>query len=111
MPRNPNTPGSYRGDLKDHIAMLPTPNAHDGHIGYQDRSQKKGQENVETVVRNALLPTPRAGNPGSRPNEKGGKILSAEVGKPTGLKLQPSFVEWMMGLPLGWTDLSQPNRE
>jgi hypothetical protein len=35
-----------------------------------------------------LLPTPRAGNPGSRPNQKGGKILAGEIGKllptPTG---------------------------
>jgi hypothetical protein len=28
-----------------------------------------------------LLPTPRAGNPGSRPNQKGGKILAEEIGK------------------------------
>jgi hypothetical protein len=57
----------------------------------------------------AILPTPRAGNPGSRPNEKGGKILAAEVGKPTGLKLQPNFVEWMMGFPRTWTELPSPN--
>jgi hypothetical protein len=29
----------------------------------------------------AMLPTPRAGNPGSRPNQKGGKILAEEVAK------------------------------
>ena len=26
-------------------------------------------------------------------------------GQKTGLKLQPAFVEWMMGWPIGWTDL------
>lgn len=30
-----------------------------------------------------LLPTPRAGNPGSRPNKKGGKILAEEIAKVT----------------------------
>ena len=55
---------------------------------------------------NKLLPTPRAGNPGSRPNQKGGKILAEEVGKNRGLKLQPAFVEWMQGYPTGWTDLN-----
>jgi hypothetical protein len=88
----------------------------------------------------AMLPTPRAGNPGSRPNGKGGKILAEEitkllptphgnamtgagehgtggpniqtaVGTKTGLKLQPAFVEWMMGYPQGWTDLNCPNRD
>ena len=45
----------------------------------------------------AMLPTPRAGNPGSRPNGKGGKK--------TGLKLQPAFALWMMGYPTDWLDL------
>jgi len=27
------------------------------------------------------------------------------VGKKNGLKLQPPFVEWLMGYPIGWTDL------
>lgn len=66
------------------VDFLPTPNSHDGHIGYQDRSKKSAQENVETKVRNAT------------------------GGKETGLKLQPSFVEWMMGYSSNWTDLSSP---
>jgi hypothetical protein len=66
-------------------ASLPTPNAHDGHIGYQDRSKKPAQENVETKIRNST------------------------GGRETGLKLQPSFVEWMMGLPIGYTDLRLPD--
>jgi hypothetical protein len=79
-------------------------------------------------------PTPRAGNPGSRPNGKGGKVLAEEVKKsvmwptPTaqdaknngapsqmerntkplnaevGGALNPTWVEWLMGWPLGWTD-------
>ena len=30
------------------------------------------------------------------------------VGKSRGLKLQPSFVEWMMGFPLGFTHIESP---
>jgi len=90
-------------------------------------------------------PTPRAGNPGSRPNGKGGKILAEEVEIAEGLRarmfrtpnaadadkwsndtkeeresmgrqvmlchqlqaggqLNPNWVEWLMGWPIGWTD-------
>ena len=33
----------------------------------------------EMRMKNKLLPTPRAGNPGSRPNRKGGRILAEEI--------------------------------
>jgi len=92
-----------------------------------------------------LTLSPRAGNPGSRPNGKGGKILAEEVkksmfptptksdhkgsgpqmirkdgklrgdrldyaternidGSAVGGSLNPTWVEWLMGWPLGWTD-------
>ena len=66
-------------------------------------------------------PTPRAGNPGSRKPGTGGKILAEEAkqhagppapeksstsGKNHGSpKLNPNWVEQLMGLPIGWTDL------
>ena len=98
-----------------------------------------------------MWPTPKAGNPGSRPNGKGGKILNEEVQIAEGLRnrgglwptptvqdsanngaisqinrhgpalnvevkvrdaeqpvnsaLNPDWVEWLMGLPKGWTSL------
>lgn len=93
-----------------------------------------------------LWQTPRAGNPGSRPNGKGGKILAEEVeiaewlrvrmfrtpnaadadkwsndtkqeresmGRQVmlchqlqaGGQLNPNWVEWLMGWPLGWTSM------
>ena len=104
--------------------------------------------NLEEVVAERMWPTPRAGNPGSRPNGKGGKILAEEVEIAEGLRgrvfptpcatearqgfqdrsrgkkgsqeslstviqgapareaggsLNPNWVEWLMGWPLGWT--------
>jgi hypothetical protein len=62
-----------------------------------------------------MWPTPRAGTPGSRVNGKGGKILEEEVKIAEGLRergkyaaksggaLNPEWVEWLMGWPLGWT--------
>jgi hypothetical protein len=66
-------------------------------------------------------PTPRAGNPGSRKPGTGGKILAEEAKKHNGPpaqeksstsgknhgspKLNPNWVEQLMGLEVGWTQL------
>lgn len=33
-------------------------------------------------------------------------VFMNQLGKKTGLRLQPAFVEWMQGFPIGWTELS-----
>jgi len=141
-------------------ALLPTPRVSEAEgspvknaelkSGRWSRVNRKGVRfgvKVKDVL--AILPTPRAANPGSRPNRKGGRILAEEVSKilPTpsvmdmrsdirkpeersekackggcsnlrekvgnnsGLRLQPNFVEWMMGYPQNWTDLNYQNRD
>lgn len=84
MKRNPLKLGSWRGDLKDHIAMLPTPTARDSR-----GTGKEGHPSRDTV--DYLI-------------EKGTR-KGQMVGKPTGLRLQPSFALWMMGYPTDWLDL------
>lgn len=64
---------------------FPTPSAHEARLGYQDRSDptKKGtQESLTTVV----------------VNQAGGRKQC------TG-HLNPTWVEWLMGVPIGWTEL------
>lgn len=98
-------------------SMRPTEEIGSGLLPTARTSSKNGASQKEVEAGNpkrrleteiAMLPTPRAGNPGSRPNGKGGKILNEEVGKGTGLKLRPNFAAWMMGYPLHWTDLNLP---
>ena len=62
----------------------PTPAAHEARLGYQDRSTgKKGtQESLTTVVMNRM---------GGRDAVSG--------------QLNPEWVEWLMGVPTGWTEL------
>ena len=62
----------------------PTPAAHEARLGYQDRSTgKKGtQESLTTVVINRM---------GGRDAVSG--------------QLNPEWVEWLMGVPIGWTEL------
>tara|TARA_R100000655_G_scaffold86530_1_gene126570 strand:+ start:165 stop:869 length:705 start_codon:yes stop_codon:yes gene_type:complete len=64
--------------------MWPTPMAHEARLGYQDRSRgKKGtQESLTTKVINNL---------GGRKSVSG--------------QLNPAWVEWLMGFPIGWTEL------
>src|SRR3990167_8205077 len=56
--------------------LLPTPEALNSE-GYQTSGGKKWPRLGKVIQE--LLPTPRAGNPGSRPNKKGGKILAEVV--------------------------------
>src|SRR5579863_3774006 len=50
-----------------------------------------------------FLPTPLASETGYRrtPCAQGGLALSTVIGGPA----NPEYVEWMMGFPIGWTDL------
>ncbi len=96
------------------VGMIPTPHANcSTGAGTQGR---KGGLNLQTFVR--LWPTPRAcqpgqGNPGDRgltlpyavkmslstsSTTKGGRTQS-----PVGGSLNPLWVEWLMGFPIGWT--------
>jgi hypothetical protein len=119
--------------IEENVSLLwPTPCASEAQkAGIFDKGQM-GKSLVAMGYRGELMwPTPRAGNPGSRPNGKGGKILAEEVKKYTtptarmwkdnacpaefqrntpslamqvGGKLNADWVEWLMGIPIGWTD-------
>ncbi len=86
-----------------------------------DCTQRRKQARLTNASDASSWPTPRAGNPGSRKPGTGGKILAEEAkihagppaleksstsGKNHGSpKLNPNWVEQLMGLPIGWTDL------
>jgi site-specific DNA-cytosine methylase len=61
-----------------------------------------------------LFPTPTrsdgTGGPGTTPRREGGKNLRTVAHEIEGNgRLHPLFVEWMMGLPSGWTDPTVSN--
>ncbi len=77
---------SHSLNLADTVKMWPTPNAWDGNRG--PRSEKNLQEKNHMVNLITAVQTDQ------RKNEQ-------EVGG----TLNPMWVEWLMGYPLGWTDL------
>jgi hypothetical protein len=104
----------------------PTPKACDGIVRHSQKwMEKKWNEggDVDLTIAVKMWPTPRAANPGSRPNGKGGKILEEEVkiaegdrirgekvtGQEVGGQLNPDWVEWLMNWPIGWTSMEPLN--
>ncbi len=115
-----STGGGQGRSLRTDIAMLPTPHGEErnpgpngGHVtsvikrlGQVGQSQ---QEALNAVSTSSLLPTPDS-VPDSEAshNQASGQFragMDKALGTRPGLKLQPAFVEWMMGYPEGWTDL------
>ena len=115
-----HTPG-----LASQVGMWPTPsaiNANDGEglATWEARRQrikaeKKNGNGMGTPLAIAIQmwPTPRAGDgPKGGPNQRGSSgdlmLPSAVQGLVPGL-LNPAWVEILVGLPIGWTDLDVPN--
>ena len=113
-----------------HIAMLPTPTRQDGSNVAGRSQEERNTPPLNAMVR--MLPTPRArvdkehGPDGKHWGELRPVVESLSTGattsppssdgKPsTALRLNPSFVEWMMGTPVcgecgrGWTDSDCPH--
>ena len=101
---------------KKYPAPLPTPKAADGERGRdkaRNRPDTKARE-LATTLRDRMLPTPTSNDsknstlPPSQIDRDGlaGAMLRNDS-IPTGAAtyLNPSFVEEMMGFPVGWTDL------
>lgn len=112
--------------------LLPTPQAMDVRSDTRkpeersDAANKGGCSNLREWAANGMLPTPRAANPGSRPNGKGGRVLNEEIQIITGIRkrgefltqtdginsqLNPLFVAEMMGFPPDWTELPFINKK
>jgi len=103
-------------------AMFPTPRANDSKNGAYtyDRGDHgaprltlTGLARLGMTTRKGLWPTPRTkGMCGGTGNwaqlkAKCEDITEArQMGAGNGGQLNPTWVEWLMGYPLGWTDLS-----
>ena len=122
----PNTTGldggsNSRKALKKRQENWPTPDANCGQRGTQPnwiprrKSGQPAQYTINQAVRDRMFPTPQASDNRDRGNmsnpsiqrrvQKGKQIMLSQSVHPTSGKLNPTWVEWLMGWPLQWTDL------
>lgn len=92
------------------VKMWPTPLATDGANGGPNQRGGKGDLRLSSAVHR--LPTPRSRDwkdsgsvPPSRMDDPGKDSLGQFVASSDpGGSLNPTWVEWLMGWPIGWTD-------
>ena len=120
------TPGSYRGDLADHVVhrrTYPTPATRDYRSPnlkpYAERGGGKKGEQLPNAIRHGgteirrTWQTPTAGDVRGGHTSRGGArknelLLVGQAKDASGQtdgQLNPFWVEWLMGWPIGWTDL------
>jgi len=98
-------------------AKWPTPNAWDGKRGPRSEENlktKKHQINLITAVKQAerekMLPTPNArdwkdGKTAGNRKSPGLGVVAHQLEPQSGGQLNPTWIEWLMGWPLGWSEL------
>ena len=114
-------PGSMHSvNLADAVRMWPTPKASDykgsGPAGTKSAEHDLKKHNLKGVVMFYPTPTTGAGLCGGTGNfqqlkklQQAGQITEEErrnMSQGNGGQLNPTWVEWLMGFPLGWTDLN-----
>lgn len=88
----------------------PTPTVADGFTDNLESTQiKQGSRHSLTLGKAVKMwPTPIAGDwKGQKRSDGSAQMLSGKIENSTaGGRLNPEWVEWLMGFPLGWTELS-----
>jgi len=98
---------AVKGYASKHTRMWPTPKSSASGPDYARMDREgSGGDDLATAVARKFLPTPTlscaTGGQTSRGGERKGEPLLAGI---AGGPLNPTWVEWLMGFPLGWTDL------
>ena len=104
-----NVPDTYKR-LRSQVAarvagrMWPTPTKSDADGG-PESNDREGGLNLRTAVRRETFPTPTVND--SKNNNPPSQALrnTPPLNVVVGGHLNPTWVEWLMGWPLGWTDL------
>ncbi len=99
--------GANRTEIMNALEKWPTPRASDGtHGGRVTPRKGRNGGNLVEAVSKATFATPtardwRSGKASEATMDRNSRPLSEQIGG----ALNPTWVEWLMGYPLGWTDL------
>ena len=88
-------------DLPSHVQIFPTPTVSGNH-NRKGASGKAG-DGLATAVKLLPAPTANGAKNNAAPSQK--KRHSDALNVTAGGSLNPAWVEWLMGFPIGWTDL------
>ncbi len=107
--RDPERTGCHPGtSLTDAVVRVPTPKATDGTKGSPNQRGTKGDLTLPFAAKYPTPTTQDAENTGG-PAQYGRNTipLNAVVTRPIGAvaRLNPRWVEWLMGWPIGWASL------
>ena len=93
---------SWEGTENRVVYFIPTPRAHNIPTSKKAKRKYKSSPSLTDYV--LMFPTPKAQNcrGNGEKHGEGGQSLDVSVGG----RLNPTWVEWLMGFPLGWTDCS-----
>ena len=93
-------------DLPRAVRLWPTPRANEGKGVLQSvppsRQKEPGKRNLTQAVAMRLLTTPCAADATGTTGGANHRSLRTDVNG----QLNPTWVEWLMGFPIGWTDLN-----
>ena len=93
-------------DLPRAVRLWPTPRANEGKDVLQSvppsRQKEPGKCNLTQAVAMRLLTTPCAADATGTTGGTNHRSLRTDVAG----QLNPAFVEWLQGFPIGWTDLN-----
>jgi hypothetical protein len=91
--------------------MWPTPKGSPSGPDFARMSREgSGGDDLATAIAREMLPTPASRDyrsPNKKPySECGGGSKGEQLPNVIGGSLNPTWVEWLQGFPLGWTDLN-----
>ena len=92
---------SWAGDNQRAIYFIPTPRAQN--IKTSEKAKRESKSSPGLVDYIQMFPTPKAQNcrGDGKPHGNGGPSLDVVAGG----ALNPDWVEWLMGFPVGWTEV------
>lgn len=95
-----------KSNLRDVVRMYPTPIAAESKRGdyqYDQGDKTKPRLTLQGIARMVATPDANCWKGGNRKAQ----LTDPKYGiTPNGGQLNPTWVEWLMGFPAGWTDLS-----